>query len=51
MLNAPCPKEFLEYVGGEWWATIGTEFLWGTICLEQLSTDGHQFGCSGMIWF
>ena len=28
-----------------------TEFVWGTICLEQLSTDGHQFECGGVTWF
>ena len=31
---------------GERWATVGAEFFWGTICLEQLSANGHQFGCS-----
>ena len=51
MLETPRSKEFLEWAGGERWAAIGTEFLWGTICLEQLSTDGHQFGYSGMTWY
>ena len=51
MLNTLCPKEFLECAGGGRWAAVGTEFLWGTICLEQLLTDGHQYGCSGVTWF
>ena len=51
MLNTPHPKEFLECARGERWVAVGTEFLWGTICLEQLSTDKHQFGCSSMTWF
>ena len=40
-----------EYAGGERWATSGTEFIWDAICLEQLSTDRHEFGCGGMTWF
>ena len=48
MLNTPHPKEFLECAGGERWATVGAEFFWGTICLEQLSTNGHKFGCCGV---
>ena len=44
-------KEFLEYAGGERWPTVGTEFVWGAICLEQAPTDGHQLGCDGMTWF
>ena len=50
MLHTSCLKEFLEYAGSERWATVNTEFIWGPIYLEQLSTDGH-LGCSGVTWF
>ena len=40
-------SKFLEYTRGKRWAALCTEFVWGTICLGQLLTDGHQFGCSG----
>ena len=41
MLNTPRHKKFLENAGGERWAIVATEFVWGTICLEKLLTDGH----------
>ena len=43
MLNTQRPEEFLECAGGERWAAV-------SVCLEQLSADGHEFGCSGVIW-
>ena len=51
MPHTPCLKEFLEYAGGERWPTVGTEFVWNAVCLEQVTKDGHQLGCGGMTWF